>query len=411
MSNEVQRIQDLETPAVLLDVNRLESNIGRFQDIADREGVALMPHVKSTKTPQIWEMQASHGAKGFVAATLKEAETVMDTHSGEAPFNNVLIAYPHVNPRALQKIERLIQRHGAQVGLLVANDFGGEIVYRHFKGSESGMPEIYLAVDTGLHREGISPRGDESMQTIMHLADIFKEKLVGISTHAGHVYKKNSPVKVRRIARGERDQMIRFAERCRLEAGVTLREIGLGSTPTVNFFRNNQEGGSSITQVHPGNYAFMDNLQVGLGVAKPNECALTVLATVVDKRVFREKVPGKKGYRERGLIITDAGSKTTSSDSKPHGLTGASIYGAVYEDIRGEDLLDGVNVTALSEEHGKMMVPRSMLDQPIAVVGGKIRVLVQHACPVTNLAGDCGGIYVVDGERVIDNWKVTAAGH
>lgn len=409
MSGEAQYIQELETPAVILDISRLESNINRFQDIADREKVELWPHVKSTKCRQIWEMQAGYGAKGFVAATLKEAENVMNIRNGQESLNNVLLAYPHVDPHALARIEQLMQRQGAKVGLLVANDEGADIVHQHFK--DSGSPEIYLAIDTGLHREGIDPRGKDAMRTVKHLQDLFGEKLVGISTHAGHVYRKNKPEKAKRIAVSERDQMLEFAERCKREAGVDFREIGLGSTPTVNFFKNRTFGESSITQVHPGNYAFMDNLQVGLGVAKPGECALSVMATVVDKRTIKEKLPGKKSYRERGLLITDAGSKTLSSDSKPHGLTGASIYGMVYEDMDAQELLeDGVCVAALSEEHGKITVPKRMLDQPIAEIGHRLRLLVQHACPVVNLAG-AQGICIVEGDRVIDIWPIIATGH
>lgn len=391
-------IEDLETPAVILDVNRLHANMKRYQLIADNEDVRLRPHVKTTKCPQIWQRQAGYGAKGFTAATVKEAETLVAT--GEGAFRDVLIAFPHVDPFSLVRIGVLAEM--AKIGLLIANKEGAQIAHNALQGSQ--MPEVYVAVDTGLHREGVNPYAKDAIETVKLVRDLFGEKFRGILTHAGHVYRKTSHKLVARIAASERDQMIAFARACENQ-DVDVPEISIGSTPTVFAFKNK---GHRITEIRPGNYALMDNIQVDLGVAKPDQCALSVLATVVDKR----KLSRKKGDREDHYrLIVGAGSKVLSSDTRPHS-EGGKVYGRVYADMAAMNLLDRVFIDNLSEEHGWINCPATALNSGIAKIGSRIRILVQHACTVMNLAGAGKAfVYIADEDRVIDKWPIIAAGH
>ena len=163
--------------------------------------------------------------------------------------------------------------------------------------------------------------------------------------------------------------------------GIEVAEVSVGATPTV-LAAVSFEG---ITEIRPGNYAFLDLLPIKVGVVAHEDVALSVLATVISKN--------------DEFFIADAGSKTLTSDTGGHGMASAVGFGTAYP---VDDYLDqgkALMVAGLSEEHGKLA--RGHYDLPI---GAQVRIIPNHSCPVANLARE----YVVfDGDRV-ESWPIDA---
>ena len=383
-------INDLETPALLIDVSRVEKNIQRYQAIANHEGVKLRPHGKTSKLEPIWDMQREAGAKGLTVATVREAEVAM-----VSGHRDIFIAYPHVDPKALARIHDLTKV--AHITLLVANKEGADIVHDFFKANKP-CPNILLAIDTGLHREGVPAKHPKTIEFIKYLAERFGDRFRGITTHEGHSYKTRQPQTVVSIAKTVRNTMIELKKKCE-KAGITLHEVAIGATPTFAYFKN--DGKHTITEAHPGNYVFFDATQVDLGVAKPEECALTVLAQVIDRHAVTRV---RDGEREKvGMVYVNAGSKILSEAKRPHGEGGLS-YGKVFSDLSATTINPDASLRSLSEEIGWMEVP----PEEIPEIGEKIRLLAQHACPTIACNPRA---WLIDGEKIIGPAVIRARGY
>lgn len=390
MHGKNHTINDLETPALLIDVGRVEKNIQRYQNIANREGINLRPHGKTSKLESIWNMQRDAGSKGLTVATVREAEVAM-----VSGHRDIFIAYPHVDKKALTRIHDLAKV--VQITLLVANKEGADIVYDFFK-TNFPCPNILLAIDTGLHREGVPARHPKTVEFIKYLAERFGDRFRGITTHEGHSYKTRQPSTVASIAKTVRNTMIELKKKCE-KARIALHEVAIGATPTFAHFKN--DGKHTITEAHPGNYVFFDATQVDLGVAKPEECALTVLAQVIDRHAITRV---RDGEREKvGMVYLNAGSKTLSGEKRPHGEGGLS-YGKVFSDLEATTIDTDASLRSLSEEIGWMEVS----PEKIPAIGEKIRLLAQHACPT--IACNTRA-WLIDGEKVIGPAVIRARGY
>jgi D-serine deaminase-like pyridoxal phosphate-dependent protein len=206
------------------------------------------------------------------------------------------------------------------------------------------------------------------------VAEIRGLRLRGVFTHAGHGYLAETKDGVDEIARLEGERLIEAAERIR-DAGIPVEEVSVGSTPTAA--RAMRVPG--VTECRPGNYVFHDASQVELGTCTLEDCALTVLATVVS-------VPAA----DRAVV--DAGSKTVSSDPlrpRPGG--------------HGRILGRASRLEKLSEEHGVIAVAPGETFR----VGERVRILPNHACVVANLHDSLIGL---SGGRVETVLEVAARG-
>ncbi len=166
-------------------------------------------------------------------------------------------------------------------------------------------------------------------------------------------------------------------------SGIQLDEISVGATPTLRF--SVQQPG--LTELRPGNYVYFDRTQVSLGSAALDDCALTVLATVVSKPAADR-------------IILDCGSKTLTND-QARGITKAAGYGAVLTSGGGID--DTLTIERLSEEHATVRVTGGTRLEP----GDRVQVLPNHSCVVSNLVDV---VRLVDGDEVVDTLPIAARG-
>jgi len=357
-------IEDLPTPAVLVDLDVLERNISRQAVRAKSAGVRLRPHAKTHKCPEIARMQLEAGAAGLSLAKTSEAEAFAD-----AGFEDVFIADPVVGLGKAERLLALSDRLRLAAGIDSLE--GARMLSEPFAATGRRL-DVLLKIDCGYHRVGVLP--ENALAVTERLADLPGVRLRGLFTHAGHVYAAGSPEEVAEIGRQEGETLASTAVALE-RAGISIEEVSVGSTPSARHAMRV----AGVTECRPGNYVFHDGSQVALGTCAPEDCAMTVLATVVS-------VPAS----DRAVV--DAGSKTLSQDSlrpRPNG--------------HGLILGTRTRLVNLSEEHGVASVE----DGDSFRVGDRVRILPNHACVVSNLHDR---LYAVRAGRVENELRIAARG-
>jgi D-serine deaminase-like pyridoxal phosphate-dependent protein len=335
-------ISALATPAVVVDLDVLERNVRSMAERARAAGVRLRPHAKTHKCPEIGQLQRAAGASGLSLAKVGEAEVFVDEG-----FDDVFLAYPVVGEDKARRLLALVDRARLAVGVDSAE--GARSLAAPFQGAGLSL-DVMLKVDVGYGRVGVLP--ERAVDVAREIAAVRGLRLRGVFTHAGHGYTAASQEALNAIAQLEGELLVETAARLR-DAGLPVEEVSVGSTPTAAVAMRVP----GVTECRPGNYVFHDGSQVALGTCALEDCALTIVATVVS-------VPGP------GRAVVDAGSKTLSSDPlRPRPLGYGSLLGrASY-------------VEKLSEEHGVVKVAEG----ESFVVGERVRILPNHACVVANL--------------------------
>ena len=355
-------INELQTPAIVLDLDRMERNIRRYHQAAHAHGKEVWPMLKTHKSLEIARMQADCGCTGFLCGTLDEAEALCD-----AGFDNLMYAYPVSTAVNARRVAALAKK--CRFFVRLDDPDAARVLDR--VAAEAGVTVNYtIIVDSGLHRFGVKPEKirafAEAMRQFSHLT------LCGISTHPGQVYGAACRADVERCCREERRAMAAAASALR-EGGFAAELITSGSTPT--FFGALED--ENINICHPGNYVYHDVIQLSMEAACEEDCALSVLAAVIS-------------HPSEDLFLCDAGSKCLGLDQGAHG--GGSVRG--FGRVVGHPEL---TVSGLSEEVGKLHV-----DGPTTLqVGDLIRIIPNHSCSAANLTRCCVGVRGDQVERLI----------
>jgi D-serine deaminase-like pyridoxal phosphate-dependent protein len=342
---------DLDTPALVIDLDRVETNINEMAQRCRDSGVRLRPHTKTHKMPEIAQLQVNAGASGITCAKVGEAEVMV-----AAGFDDILIAYPVYGAEKLARLQALREK----ARILVSLDSTEVAAGLGRLGVASGNPvEIYVEVDTGLHRMGRAP-GGPTVDLVSRLAEIDGVTIVGLLTHAGHSYGATALVDRDAVVDNEINNLVATQQLC-AEAGIVVGEISVGSTPSVRQEMIRPE----VTEVRPGTYVFNDTTMISLGVATEETCAACVLATVVSR-------PTPERF------VVDAGSKCLTSD-------GVGRPGWIKVMGRDDLVMQFTN-----EEHGVGMIDLSM--GGALLIGDKLQLIPSHVCPVINLFDSGSGI-------------------
>lgn len=362
-------LDQVDTPALLVDLDRLEANIARMAAFAAEHHVALRPHAKSHKAAAIAQRQMRAGAVGLTVAKLDEAEAFVD-----AGFSDIFIANEVVGQQKWQRLVSLASRATLAVGVDDAEAVRG---LADVARQQSSVVDVVIEVDTGLRRAGVLP-GKSALDLAQALSALEGVRLRGIFTHAGHAYAARSTAEVAEIGRMEGETVVATAELLRAH-GLACPVVSVGSTPTA------LTAGAvpGVTEIRPGNYVFYDRMQVGLGSAKASNCALTVLASVTSRPAADR-------------VVVDAGSKTFALDRGAHGIESVAGY--------GEDADWGVILDHLSEEHGIILLRPG---QSGPTIGQHLRLIPNHACTTANLGEHLMGIR---GNRIVEILPVIARG-
>ncbi|HEU4850139.1 MAG TPA: alanine racemase [Terrimesophilobacter sp.] len=347
-----------DTPYLTVDLDILERNLQRAAEDAGERGLALRPHAKTHKVPELGRLQLEHGAVGLTLATVSEAEIFAD-----AGFDDIFLGYPvWPSESRAARIRRLAERIALRVGVdsvESAQALGAAL---------QGAPvEVLVEVDSGHHRSGVQPADAGAVAVAAARAGLH---VVGVFTFPGHSY---TPGGGERAARDEASAISEAGEaliRHRIEPTVRSG----GSTPSW-------AGSDStvLTELRPGVYVFNDAQQVELGTCSFDEVALTVQATVVS--------------RSGRDVIVDAGSKALGADR----AAWATGFGRLPE-------LPDARILALSEHHATIRLPEV---GTVPELGATMRIVPNHVCSTVNLADE---LFVVRGGAIVDAWEVAARG-
>jgi D-serine deaminase-like pyridoxal phosphate-dependent protein len=347
-------IAELDTPCVLIDLDRVEKNLARAQAEADRLGLNLRPHIKTHKLPRLARRQVELGAVGITVQKLGEAEVMAD-----AGLTDIFLPYNIIGPQKLQRLRAVNDR----VTLAVTAD-SPDAVAGYAASFATGKPlTVLVECDTGLGRCGVQgPAQAVALARQIGLASGLR--FGGLMTYP--------PAGDR-----ERAEAWLAEAKAMLEAaGFACLVISSGGTP--DFWKG--QGGSVVTEYRPGTYIYNDRTQVSVHHAAGwDDCALSVLATVVSRPTATR-------------AVLDAGSKALTSDLGA--LTG---YGRILG-------YETATLKALSEEHGHVELAAPS-DAPR--IGETVRIIPNHACVVSNLFD---AVHLVSGDRLVETVPVAARG-
>ncbi len=359
------KIHDLDTPAVLIDVDTLDRNLRGMANYCDAHRLTLRPHTKTHKMPEIARLQMQYGAGGITVAKLGEAEVMAD-----AGLSDILIVYPLWGEIKWKRLTELAKRVRISVAMDSLQVADGISRAAQAAGVEVG---VRLEFDTGLRRCGLTldNKSIEIAQRVLALPSLRWE---GISLYPGHIM-GNKKIREQDIPL-ENERLDRLFALLDL-AGIPYPIVSGGNTPAAlqsHLFHG-------VTEIRPGTYVFNDRNTVDAESASYADCAVTVLTTVVST-----SVPHR--------AIIDAGSKTLTADTLQSGEREYFGYISDHPELLLEDL---------SEEHGHLRIS----DESKIKVGDRLRVIPNHVCPCINLHDR---VYLISGEQVVDQWKVAARG-
>lgn len=347
-------LDELDTPAALIDVTRMQRNIARMQHRLDALGVKFRPHVKTAKCLEVVQAQLAAGATGITVSTLKEAEQFF-----AAGITDILYAVCIV-PAKLAQV-RALRRKGCDLKIITDSVEGAEAIVRF--GREHGDAfEVWIEIDVDGHRSGVVPEAEELL-TIGRTLHTGGMRLGGVLAHAGSSYDYDQPEALRRIAAQERDGTVRAAERLR-EAGLPCAVVSIGSTPTAL----SAQALPGVTEVRAGVYVFFDLVMQNVGVCSTQDLALSVLTTVIGHQP------------EKGWAIVDAGWMAMSRDRGTQKQKHDFGYGQVCDEA-GQPI-EGYVMEGANQEHGIVCRP-GVAEADIArhfPVGTRLRILPNHAC-------------------------------
>jgi D-serine deaminase-like pyridoxal phosphate-dependent protein len=349
-------LAEVETPVAVVDLDRLEANLRDLQSYADAHEIALWPHTKTHKSPEIGLLQLELGAVGLTVAKTGEAQVFRD-----AGATRLLVHYPPIGDA---KWERLAQLASDGVDLTVAVDgFYAAQGLSAALARRGASATLLVEMDVGLHRTG-QTRAAGALELAQRLSTLPALEVAGISCYPGHCRGDEATVNARVR---EVDALLRETRDAFLAAGLRCDRISGGSTPTRYLTHE-----TCVNELRSGTYALHD-----VNDGPQEECALHIEVSVIS-----DAVPGQ--------IVIDAGSKTLTSDTAPEPGNG-TIVG--HPDA---------HLHELNEEHGYVDV--SKVAEPPAI-GDHLRVIPNHACGCVNLQD--GLLAVRDG--VVDHVIVVAA--
>lgn len=365
MTPSSMRLPDLDTPALLIDLDIMERNLRRLADYAREHELRVRPHTKTHKIPALGRKQLELGAAGLTVAKVGEAEVML-----EAQPPDLLVAYPVIGRRKLERLMHI----AAKTNVTVALD--SIFAARQLSDAAREVQReigVLAEIDMGLGRVGVPPaNAAELAHGIQRLPWL---RFEGITFYPGHIKQLDDEGEKALERLGD---TLSGVLRDLRQAGLEPKIVSGGSTPTM--WHSHRIRG--LNEIRPGTYIFNDRNTVLSDACVLEHCAASIMTTVVSTA-------------KKGQIIIDGGSKTFSSD-RP--AAGAEVsFGHVVEAPEAV-------FTKMNEEHGFVDVRRVEGEFSI---GDRVRVIPNHVCVAMNLHET---VYGIRGDQVEQTWRVAARG-
>lgn len=345
----MQTIHDLETPAILIDLDIMDANLNRIQQRCNDLGLQLRPHIKTHKIPDLAKIQLEKGASGIACQKVTEAEVFVD-----AGITDIQIPYNIVGEKKTARLAELAKR--ATVSVTVDSIPVAEGIAQAAQAAGVTI-RVLTELVSDQNRTGTTP--EAALSLARRIQELDGVQFVGVM-----IYPAYASVRPRLL------ETITLLE----EAGIPVEVISGGGTGAILEADDFPE----LTEFRIGTYIFNDWRTVSRDWAQLNDCAMTIRATVVSAN-------------DPKRVILDAGSKTVTMDTHD----GVHGYIVEYPEAR---------FYRTSEEHGFLDFSAY---EKMPVVGDIIHIIPIHTCIVTNLHDQ---IYGIRGENVEQVWSVAARG-
>jgi D-serine deaminase-like pyridoxal phosphate-dependent protein len=344
-------IDELETPVAVVDLDRLEANIARFQRYLDQHGIANRPHIKTHKIPEIAHMQLAAGAVGITCQKLGEAEVM-----AQAGIKDIFLPYNILGEAKLERLARLARR--ASLSVTADSETTVRGLAEAMRRAGLSLP-VLVEFDAGLGRCGV--------QSPHEAADLARLIARSEGLRFGGLMTYPTSQRAGEFARAARELLA--------ADGIAVERVSGGGTP--NMWQAHQH--PDVTEHRAGMYVFGDRYTISSGAVRLEDCSFSVVATVVSRPTA-----------DRGII--DGGSKTFSSD-----ILGLDGHGLILE-------YPEARFYKMSEEHGQLDFSAC---ERRPQVGERVTVIANHCCPVANLFNQIVGARNGQVEVV---WPVAARG-
>ncbi len=370
------QIQDLETPALLVDKKVVKKNINRIQNIANKAYLKLRPHIKTHKSTRLYNWQSQAGAVGITASKVDEAIPFI-----EAGVSSVTFAYPIVDKRKLKRlISHIPKGNELDIRLSIDSPLGLEVAHEVATQQKVYM-SIFFLVNVGSDRCGFEPKDNQMVDLANRISRYKYLHFAGLLSHNGLTYSAKNIKHLSKLNKAEIKQLLKIKKKLN-KKGIEVADISTGSTPGIFGDSNTLSG---VTEIRPGNYIFMDRTPVEMGLVKKKQVGLTILAQVISENY--------------GYYIIDAGKKTLSSDVRHPG----GDYGWAYPLNQYPKKKKQMSIVKLSEEHGFI----KKRDGVKLEIGDKVRILPNHSCVVANLGTD---YCLVENDLCVETISIDARG-
>lgn len=349
----MDNLLELETPCLLLDRQRLQTNADRMREKTQAHGLILRPHMKTAKSAEAARIALGAATGPITVATLKEAD-----YFAAHGFNDILYAVC-LTPNKFNHIADLVERGVALTVLLASTDMARALA--EFAEQHEIEISALVEIDSGEHRTGLLPNSNELIECARILDHSGTARFGGVLTHGGHSYLCQSIDDIVAVAEQERAAVTDAADRIRA-AGIAVACVSLGSTPTA--FHSKSFTGA--TEIRPGVYLAGDLFQAQLGTCALEDIAISVLASVIAHDPARNS------------MIIDAGGLALSKDRSTAASAIDYGYGLLVR-ADGAPFKHKMLVSDVHQEHGEVtsdvVLPFGELP-----VGSPVRILPNHVC-------------------------------
>lgn len=367
-------LNTIQTPALLLDLEKFECNCNWMKDKCAQLGVQLRPHLKTGKCIEFARRQMTSSSGPATVSTLAEAEYFFAHGVVD------MIYAVGISPGKFERVIKLLE-DGCALKVILDNKDTARQFSAFCEERKTPCP-VLIEIDADGHRSGVQPDSED----LIEIAKLLQGKAYfqGILTHAGDSYKCVGQEACLHAQENERDALVKCAERLK-KAGFDCKIISAGSTPTAVF----AESWSGVSEVRCGVYCLFDLVMAGLTVCTLDQIALSLLVEVIGHQA------------EKGWLITDGGWMALSRDRGTAAQAVDQGYGIVC-DIHGNPI-DDLIVSGANQEHGIITHRDGRKINPEEFpVGTRLRILPNHACA---MAAQHPQYFVLKNKKIVDIWN------
>lgn len=364
------KLDAIDTPALVMDRAKFVANCDHMIQICRARGVQLRPHMKTLKSIDAARLAIDPQHGGIAVATLNEAE-----YFAGYGIEDIQLAVC-MPPNKLDRAAALLGS-ASRFSFFVDDPDAANAVAAH------GAPfNVWIEIDCGERRTGVADL--DRLVAIARILAASGINLLGVATHGGHSYRRDTPSAIAKVAEEERQALVRAAE-VLAEAGFAGLRTSAGSTPTAV----HGASGEGLNEMRAGVYMAGDLFQSQIGCLDEDKIATSVLATVISRDLAG------------GRIVIDAGGLALSKDRSTAGTSRDRGYGAVC-DMLGQPIGD-LCVRDVHQEHGEIACADPVLMAQLPV-GALLRIVPNHICMTAAMYDQ---ILITDGYEVIERWPRT----